>query len=141
MSSCDCYRIGGPFIAEDPECPEHGWEAKKERERQMRQESEEQQHQEERELEQEQRIKSLERMVQVLIRQTAKSILVWPFKDAPPEYKILSTSGGDEDWLAFVPDHLKDSWIPWMEDGSVFGCAGVEEIPVHGGVVRIGSHS
>jgi len=24
---CDCYRIGGPFIAEDPDCPIHGREA------------------------------------------------------------------------------------------------------------------
>lgn len=21
---CQCYQIGGPFIAEDPECPQHG---------------------------------------------------------------------------------------------------------------------
>ena len=25
--SCECYQIGGPFIAEDPDCPEHGREA------------------------------------------------------------------------------------------------------------------
>jgi uncharacterized Zn finger protein (UPF0148 family) len=25
--SCDCYKIGGPFIAEDPDCPIHGREA------------------------------------------------------------------------------------------------------------------
>lgn len=25
--SCDCHRIGGPFIAEDPDCPVHGREA------------------------------------------------------------------------------------------------------------------
>lgn len=25
--SCDCYRVGGPFIAEDPDCPIHGYEA------------------------------------------------------------------------------------------------------------------
>lgn len=24
---CDCYKIGGPFIAEDPDCPVHGTEA------------------------------------------------------------------------------------------------------------------
>ena len=24
---CDCYVIGGPFIAEDPDCPVHGREA------------------------------------------------------------------------------------------------------------------
>jgi hypothetical protein len=22
--SCQCYKIGGPFIAEDPDCPAHG---------------------------------------------------------------------------------------------------------------------
>jgi len=21
---CECYQIGGPWIAEDPDCPEHG---------------------------------------------------------------------------------------------------------------------
>ena len=25
--SCECYKIGGPFIAEDPNCPTHGREA------------------------------------------------------------------------------------------------------------------
>lgn len=24
---CDCYQVGGPFIAEDPDCPVHGTEA------------------------------------------------------------------------------------------------------------------
>lgn len=24
---CQCFQIGGPFIAEDPECPEHGVDA------------------------------------------------------------------------------------------------------------------
>ena len=32
MSSCECYQIGGRFIAEDPECAEHGTEAQAERE-------------------------------------------------------------------------------------------------------------
>ncbi len=25
--SCQCHQIGGPFIAEDPDCPVHGREA------------------------------------------------------------------------------------------------------------------
>lgn len=29
---CECYKIGGPFIAEDPNCPVHGWAAVQERE-------------------------------------------------------------------------------------------------------------
>jgi hypothetical protein len=31
--SCDCYKIGGPFIAEDPNCPVHGREAQAEEKR------------------------------------------------------------------------------------------------------------
>lgn len=27
--SCQCYQIGGPFIAEDPDCPAHGREAQR----------------------------------------------------------------------------------------------------------------
>lgn len=26
---CQCYQIGGPFIAEDPDCSEHGREAQR----------------------------------------------------------------------------------------------------------------
>ncbi len=26
---CDCYKIGGPWIAEDPNCPVHGIEAQR----------------------------------------------------------------------------------------------------------------
>lgn len=25
--SCECYKVGGPFVAEDPDCPLHGREA------------------------------------------------------------------------------------------------------------------
>lgn len=32
--SCECYRIGGPWVAEDPNCPSHGVEAQ-ERSRKM----------------------------------------------------------------------------------------------------------
>lgn len=30
---CQCYQIGGPFIAEDPDCPAHGREAQREAQR------------------------------------------------------------------------------------------------------------
>lgn len=26
---CQCYQVGGPFVAEDPECPEHGYAAQR----------------------------------------------------------------------------------------------------------------
>ena len=32
MSSCECYQIGGRFIAEDPDCSTHGYEAVSQRE-------------------------------------------------------------------------------------------------------------
>lgn len=28
---CDCFKIGGPFISEDPDCPTHGTDAQAER--------------------------------------------------------------------------------------------------------------
>jgi hypothetical protein len=31
--SCECYKIGGKFIAEDPDCPAHGTEARASEER------------------------------------------------------------------------------------------------------------
>jgi len=34
---CDCYKIGGPWIAEDPDCPEHGILARREREEEQKQ--------------------------------------------------------------------------------------------------------
>jgi hypothetical protein len=33
---CECHQIGGRFIAEDPECPVHGYAAVREREEQYR---------------------------------------------------------------------------------------------------------
>ena len=26
---CECYQVGGPFIAEDPDCPVHGTDAQR----------------------------------------------------------------------------------------------------------------
>ena len=26
---CECYTVGGPWIAEDPDCPQHGWQAQR----------------------------------------------------------------------------------------------------------------
>lgn len=68
-------------------------------------------------------------------------IAVWKFGDAPEEYRSLSEHGGDEDWIAFVPEDLKDEWIGWMQEGTSFGCCSVTEHAVEGGVVRIGAHS
>lgn len=28
---CECYKIGGPWIAEDPDCPVHGTDAQRQR--------------------------------------------------------------------------------------------------------------
>jgi hypothetical protein len=70
-----------------------------------------------------------------------KTIKVWKFEDAPKEYRDLSTNGGDEDWIAFVPAALSEDWIGWLESGSPFGCCCVDEYKVEGGVIRIGCHS
>ena len=34
--SCECYQVGGRFIAEDPDCPAHGRDAQLQLERRAR---------------------------------------------------------------------------------------------------------
>lgn len=81
-----------------------------------------------------------ERAMEVLKSiQIKQAIIVWPFEDAPEEYRKLSPHGGDEDWVAFVPQHLVDKYISWMQNESVFGFDVSEHI-VEDGVVRISSH-
>jgi len=71
----------------------------------------------------------------------SKTIMVWRFYDAPKEFQDLSGHGGDEDWLAFVPNASGDEWIGWLESGSSFGVSEVTRHPVHGGIVYIGAHA
>ncbi len=49
--------------------------------------------------------------------------------------------GGDEDWVAFIPDTLKNIDPAWMWEGTAFGCCTVIEEKVLGGIVKIGAHS
>jgi hypothetical protein len=41
-------------------------------------------------------------------------IKIWPFHLAYKELQDLSTNGGDEDWVAVIPDYLEDLQLPWM---------------------------
>lgn len=68
-----------------------------------------------------------------------RPMIVWAWTRAPQEYKDLSTHGGDEDWVLFVP--VGDAQPPWAWDGTNFGCCSVSEHPVEGGTVYIGAHS
>ena len=66
-------------------------------------------------------------------------ILVWDFYNSPKEFQELSGHGGDEDWVAFVPDGAPDP--TWAWEGTPFGCFSVEDHKVEGGRVLIGAHS
>lgn len=87
-------------------------------------------------------------MVTIEARRTIP-ILVWKFYDAPESLQTLSDNGGDEDWLAVVPEGY--GYIGWIEGGSQFGCCGVQtvhhvtvmELPdtYSGATVYIGSHA
>lgn len=71
-------------------------------------------------------------------------IRVWPFYDAPEAFRALSPHGGDEDWIADIPDALvvRGDWIGWAESGTPFGTCDVSEHPQpDGSVVRIGAHA
>lgn len=67
-------------------------------------------------------------------------IVVWRFREAPEALQELSPHGGDEDWLAFIPEKYADDWIGWLEHGP-FGVCDISRHPVAGGEVRIGAHA
>ena len=67
----------------------------------------------------------------------AEPIRIWRFEYAPAEYRARSEHGGDEDWVAFVPEYIRDAYLGWMDEGTPFGCCHVSEHEVVGGVVRI----
>jgi hypothetical protein len=70
-------------------------------------------------------------------------ITVWPFDAAPKKYKERSQNGGDEDWVALVPDAIyraNGKYINWIEGGS-FGCCTVEVYKIKGAVLFIGCHA
>jgi hypothetical protein len=71
---------------------------------------------------------------------TPEPIRVWAFKEAPKQFKDLSTNGGDEDWVALVPPGY--GYVGWLEDGTQFGCCDVSSYDQPDGYkVYIGSHA
>ena len=64
-------------------------------------------------------------------------IKVWRYKDAPPALQGLSQAGGDEDWLALVPDSMDHCYFPWLVGRYVK----VNRYLVAGAVVYIGCHA
>jgi hypothetical protein len=82
-------------------------------------------------------------------------IKIWNFDNAPEEYKLLSPHGGDEEYVAFVPDGFepyfidyddtkdeKDNYpyIGFLDSGTMFGCCDVSHTKVEGGWIFIGAH-
>jgi len=68
-------------------------------------------------------------------------ICVWEFYKAPPALRELSQHGGDEDWLAWVPNGNDDMQPMWTE-ANAFGCAGVDDATLgDGSRVYIGAHA
>ncbi len=71
-------------------------------------------------------------------------ITVWKFEDAPRDLQALSKLGGDEDWIAVVPDYLENEYIGWLQEGTAFGRYKIQEFDhpsIRGYKVKIGNHS
>jgi hypothetical protein len=69
-------------------------------------------------------------------RQTSATL--WAFSDAPQEYKDISTHGGDEDYVLFVPVGFK-GYIDNVV--AAIGVCDTSKHRVAGGTVYIGSHA
>ena len=66
---------------------------------------------------------------QTAVVQSEKCFRIWAWRDAPAEYRALSTHGGDEDWVLHIPAALIG------EDGPVgmwHVTSGDEDSYVHG---------
>jgi hypothetical protein len=72
-------------------------------------------------------------------------ITVWAFHEAPERFQHLSQHGGDEDWLAFVPQEYEHDWIRWLEEPHFAPCSVSRHEGVSWGGVRgyvvIGAHA
>lgn len=80
-------------------------------------------------------------LVEDVEEKAADHIHVWPFDEAPEEYQALSTAGGDEDWVALVPERLADT-VSWLEEGTAFGCCSVKRFRLkNSDVIFIGAHA
>lgn len=70
---------------------------------------------------------------------------LYQYDKAPKWMQDLSTSGGDEDWILFIPssENLTFNMLPF--DRSQFGCCDVQEHRVSGigieGIIYIGNHA
>lgn len=71
------------------------------------------------------------------------AIRLWRFDDAPEWMQSLSQNGGDEDWVAHVPNESVNTDGPWNRSThDWFGCAGIEHyLQPDGSIVHIGSHA
>ena len=75
----------------------------------------------------------------VLIR---RAVLIWKFKDAPKDLRLLSNNGGDEDWIAHFPPEWTASDIKnsFPRMSGINGSVSICKHPTIG-VVAIWSHA
>jgi hypothetical protein len=67
------------------------------------------------------------------------AIVVWKWHDAPGELRAVSEHGGDEDWVALLPDEDTPSW---MDSGGSFAICHLQIAPLGDGrFVAIGAHA
>jgi len=60
-------------------------------------------------------------------------ILIWPWRDAPWEYRVLSTRGGNERWVAFIPAEYGPLRPGWAKKGTVFAPKHLDSFRLSGG--------
>ena len=66
-------------------------------------------------------------------------ILIWQFYDAPEHYRSLSTHGGDEDGVVFIPKGVEEPY--WLEQlWCRYGDPDRVELPDGSGTVIIWAH-
>ena len=73
-----------------------------------------------------------------------RCIAIWDWANAPECLKKESPHGGDEDWVALIPERLMGRPL-FLDEGTNFGCCSVHTTKVRIGnyiyELRIGAHA
>lgn len=59
-------------------------------------------------------LKANRQALELVLANPPDTIFMWTFKEAPQAFKDISTNGGDEDWIALVPDTV--NYFPFVEE-------------------------
>ena len=70
----------------------------------------------------------------------SKSIKIWKYEDCPKYLFRYITNKDDIDYIAFIPNELRENYFGFLDSES-FGCCVIEEYKIPKGILKVGHHA